>query len=75
MGGVKAVALNLYRVVTFVRGSDFESVATFVVLARNSERAEELVRKFLKRDDIKEFSIVEVDTEPTHEHVLGVIVA
>jgi len=67
------VALNLYRVVVFAEFEDCESVFTLMVLAKNQRRAEELAREWMSKENAKNFSVVEVDSDYMYERVLGVM--
>ena len=67
------MALNLYRVVVFAEFEDCESVFTLMVLAKNQRRAEELAREWMSKENAKNFSVVEVDSDYMYERVLGVM--
>ncbi|WP_158508400.1 hypothetical protein [Thermococcus barophilus] len=67
------VALSLYRVVVFAEFEDFNTVFTLMVLARNSKRAEELAREWMSKENARQYSIVEVDSDYMYERVLGVM--
>lgn len=70
---VMGVALNLYRVVVFAEFEDYNTVFTLIVLAKNSKRAEELAKNWVSKENVKNFSIVEVDSDYMYERVLGVM--